>query len=86
VQISLSKHFKNITINNQVKKKLYKHRKKCYDALDKYILLIIDGMDQKKKNTSAIFCSCTKKFTRGVFVFVFAFYFILVSLGWLYGF
>ena len=27
------------------RKKLYKHRKKCYDDLDKYLGLIIDGMD-----------------------------------------
>ena len=30
------------------RKKLYKHRKKCYDAPHKYMGLIIDGMDQKK--------------------------------------
>ena len=31
------------------RKKLYKHRKKCYGAPNKYIGMIIDGMDQKKK-------------------------------------
>ena len=30
------------------RQKLYKHRKKCYDAPHKYMGLIIDGMDQKK--------------------------------------
>ena len=30
------------------RKKLYKHRKKCYDNPNKYLGLIIDGMDQKK--------------------------------------
>ena len=30
------------------RKKLYKHRKKCYDAPNKYIGMIIDGMDQEK--------------------------------------
>ena len=36
--------------NQQIseRKKLYKHRKKCYDAPNKYIGMIIDGMDQKK--------------------------------------
>ena len=28
--------------------KLYKHHKKCYDAPNKYMGLIIDGMDKKK--------------------------------------
>ena len=30
------------------RKKLYKHRKECYDASHKYMGLIIDRMDQKK--------------------------------------
>jgi hypothetical protein len=30
------------------RKKLYKHRTKCYDAPNKYLGMIIDGMDQKK--------------------------------------
>ena len=30
------------------RKKLYKHRKKCYDNPNKYLGLIIDGMYQKK--------------------------------------
>jgi hypothetical protein len=30
------------------REKLYKHRKKCYDAPNKYLGMIIDGMDQKK--------------------------------------
>jgi hypothetical protein len=30
------------------RKKLYKHRKKCYDSPNKYLGMIIDGMDQKK--------------------------------------
>jgi hypothetical protein len=30
------------------KKKLYKHRKKCYYAPHKYMGMIIDGVDQKK--------------------------------------
>ena len=30
------------------RQKLYKHRKKCYDAPHKYRGLIIDGMDRKK--------------------------------------
>ena len=29
--------------------KLYKHRKKCYHTPNKYLGMIIDGMDQKKK-------------------------------------
>ena len=47
-------------------KKLYKHRKKCYDAPHKYMGLIIDGMDQKK-NTLATFCPCAKEFKGGKF-------------------
>jgi hypothetical protein len=31
------------------RKKLYKHTKKCYDNPNKYLGLIIDDMDQKKK-------------------------------------
>lgn len=36
--------------NQQIseRKKLYKHRKKCYDNRNKYLGLIIDGVDQKK--------------------------------------
>ena len=30
------------------RKKLYKHRKTCYDAPNKYLGMIIDGMDQNK--------------------------------------
>ena len=30
------------------RKKLYKHRKKCYYNPNKYLGLIIDGMDQNK--------------------------------------
>lgn len=30
------------------RKKLYKHQKKCYDNPNKYLDLIIDGMDHKK--------------------------------------
>ena len=30
------------------RQKLYKHRKKCYDNPNKYLGLIIDGMDRKK--------------------------------------
>jgi hypothetical protein len=37
------------------RKKLYKHRKKFYDAPDKYMSMIIDGMDQKKKHFCHIF-------------------------------
>jgi hypothetical protein len=59
------------------RQKLYKHRKKCYDAPNKYTGMIIDGMNQKKKNTSTTFCLYTKKITRE---------FHLVSLRWLYGF
>ena len=42
---SLQEHH-NQQSNEQ--QKLYKHRKKCYDAPHKYMGLIIDGMDQKK--------------------------------------
>ena len=59
------------------RQKLYKHRKKCYDAPHKYMGLIIDGMDQKK-NTLATFCMCAKEFKGGKFY--------SVSLGWVYGF
>ena len=45
---------------------LYKHRKKCYDAPTKYMVLIIDGMDQRK-NTLATFCTCAKEFKGGKF-------------------
>ena len=37
------------------RKKLYKHRKKCYDNPNKYLGLIIDGMDQKKTLPSQFF-------------------------------
>jgi hypothetical protein len=30
------------------RKKLYKHKKKCYDAPNKYLGMIIDGMDRRK--------------------------------------
>ena len=30
------------------RKNLYKNQKKCYDNPNKYLVLIIDGMDQKK--------------------------------------
>ena len=59
------------------RKKLYKHRNKCYDAPNKYLGMIIDGMDQNKKN-STTFCSYNQKFTGREFH--------SVSLGWLYGF
>ena len=41
------------------RQKLYKHRKKCYDAPHKYMGLIIGGMD-KKENSLATFCLCAK--------------------------
>ena len=33
---------------NKWKEKLYKHRNNCYDNTNKYLGLIIDGMDQKE--------------------------------------
>ena len=59
------------------RKKLYKHIKKCYDAPDRYMGMIIYGMDQKK-NTSTTFCPYTKKFIGREFH--------SVPLGWLYDF
>ena len=61
VRISLSKNFKSITISEQVKgKNLYKHRKKYYDHPNKYLSLIIDGMDQKKTFLPHFLCTPKK--------------------------
>ena len=40
---------------------LYKHLKKCYIAPHKYMGLIIDVMDQKKKNTLAKVLSVSQR-------------------------
>jgi len=56
--------------NNQVKgKKLCKHQKKCYDNPNKYLGLIIDGMDQKK-TLLPHFVRTPKKFAGGKFYLV----------------
>jgi hypothetical protein len=39
---SLQEHWNQ---QSSERKKLYKHRKKCYDASNKYLGMIIDGMD-----------------------------------------
>ena len=59
------------------RKKLYKHRKKYFDAPNKYLGVIIDGMDQKKTLLPHLF-SYTKNFTGREFH--------SISLAWLYGF
>jgi len=65
---SLVKALQNIRINNQVKRKVVQTSEKCYDAPNKYIGRIIDGMDQKKKNTSVTFCLYTKNLQEESFI------------------
>jgi hypothetical protein len=59
------------------RRKLYEHQKKCYDAPNKYLGLIIDGMDQNKTLLPHFFRTPKKFIGRE---------FYSVSLGWLYGF
>lgn len=53
---SLQEHFNQ---QKSERKKLYKNQKKCDDNPNKYVDLIIDGMDQKKTLLPQF--SCTPK-------------------------
>ena len=50
------------------REKLYKHRKKCYDAPNNYMGLIIDDMDQKEKTLFPHFVRVQKKLKEGNFI------------------
>jgi len=46
---------------------LYKHGKKCYENSNKYLCLIIDGMDQKKTLLPHFVCT-PKNLPEGNFI------------------